>query len=136
MDTTKKYKVDEDSQIDIEVIDSDEFDAAEELAMTEAGFGIYQHIFQTPFTWEGKSYEHLTFRWDKLTGRDSLAIERELTRLGKTLIAAEFSGEYLARMAVRACEERIGLDVFLAMPLGDYTRIVSRARSFLLRSGS
>ena len=136
MNPTKELLSDKPAQPDAEAIDPAEFDAADELAMTEAGFGAYLHTFQTPFSWEGRTYDQLTFRWDKLTGRDSLAIEGEMARLGKALIAAEFSGDYLARMAVRACEERIGLDVLMAMPLGEFNRILSRARSFLLRSGS
>lgn len=136
MSPTKELLSDEAVQPDAEIIDSVEFESANELAMTAAGSSSYLHTFQAPFSWEGRTYDQLTFQWDKLTGRDSLAIEGEMARLGKALIAAEFSGDYLARMAVRACKERIGLDVLLAMPLGEYNRIISRARSFLLRSGS
>ena len=52
------------------------------------------------------------------------------------MIVAEMSGEYLLRMAARACSVKISADDLAAMPLGDYNKIRSRARSFLLRSGS
>lgn len=40
--------------------------------------GTYTHIFRTPFTWEGHTFEELTFDFASLTGGDSLAIENEL----------------------------------------------------------
>lgn len=49
MNSTKEFLIDKTAQPDAEVIDPAEFDAAEELAMTEAGFGAYLHTFQTPF---------------------------------------------------------------------------------------
>ena len=49
-----------------------------ELASVEAevkqGTGSYTHTFSKPFTYEGKTYERLTFDFDKLTGNDCLAI--------------------------------------------------------------
>lgn len=97
--------------------------------------GVYVHEFSKPFTYEGKTYEKLTFNWYMLTGNDSLAIENELQSLGKAIIMPEFSGDYLVRMASRACTENIGADVILAMPLGDYNAIRGKARSFLIRLG-
>ena len=78
----------------------------------------------------------MDFDFNKLTGQDSLSIENELQALGKPVIVAEMSGEYLIRMAARACSVKISADDLAAMPLGDYNKIRSRARSFLLRSGS
>lgn len=94
--------------------------------------GVYIHEFSEPFTYEGKTYDKLTFNWYKLTGDDSLAIENELQSLGKVIVMPEFSGDYLVRMASRACTDNIGADVILAMPLGDYNAIRGKARSFLL----
>jgi len=117
------------------IINETEFNAVVEAA-SAAGSDEYTHTFAKPFSYEGKTYEKLTFRWGALTAKDSLDIENEMAALGKPLLAAEFSGEYLSRMAVRACVEKIAHNVLLAMPLGDYNKIRSRARSFLLRSGS
>lgn len=107
-----------------------------ETSEAETGIGTYTHEFRTPFTYEGKTYERLTFDFEKLTGRDSLAIEAELSARGKVVMAPEFSGEFLSRMAARACTEKIGADVIAALPFADFNRIRNRARSFLLRSGS
>ena len=115
------------------VVNADEFAVAEKEAQESKN--TYTHTFATPFTYEGQTYHELVFDWGRLTGHDSLMIENELTALGKTVIAPEFSGEYLMRMAARACTSKIGWDTLAAMPLADFNRIRNRARSFLLRSG-
>ena len=117
-----------------EIIKAAEMDAAEEAAEQIDSVGVYTHEFKKPFTYEGKTYESLTFNSDALSGADSLAIENEMLALGKALVAPEFSGEYLIRMAAKAA--KISSTVIEAMPLYDYNRIRSRARTFLLRSGS
>ena len=90
----------------------------------------YTHTFDTPFTFEGRTYDTLTFDFSKLSGDDDIAIENELQAL-----VAEMSGEYQIRLAARACKERLGVDAFTAMPLRDFRRIRNRARSFLLSAG-
>ena len=113
-------------------INETELAAAE--AEAENSPSVYVHEFSKPFKWEGKSYDKLTFDFESLTGQDSLDIENEMLALGKTLIAPEFSGEYLLRMAARACTDKLGVDVLKHLPLAHYNRIRNRARSFLLRS--
>lgn len=114
-------------------IDAKEFAVAENEA-EKSGY-TYTHKFAKPFECEGKTYEELTFDWGSLTGEDSLAIENEMASLGKPLITPEFSGEFLIRMAARACTTKIGSDVLSKMPLCDYNKVRNNARSFLLRSG-
>ncbi len=102
--------------------------------------GVYTHHFNRPFTIDGETIEELVFDFESLTGADSLAIENELAVIGKAVIVPEIAGEYLIRMAVRACTtkvngKRLGVDAFKKLPLGDYNRIRGKARSFLLRSG-
>ena len=133
MSVTKENKV--------PAVDEKEFDAAEAAAATSGD--TYTHTFVKPFTFEGETFETLTFDWDKLTAADGLAIENELAAMGRAVITPEFSGEYLIRMAARACttlradgQRRLGVDAYRAMSLADYSRIRSRARSFLLRAGS
>lgn len=89
-----------------------------------------------PADYEGKTYTDLTFDFDRLTGEDSLSIEAELQAQGKFVVSPTFSGEYLVRMAARACTVCIGQDMIRALPISDYNRIRSAARSFLLRSES
>ena len=74
----------------------------------------YTHTFDTPFTFEGRTYDTLTFDFSKLSGDDDIAIENELQALGKPVV---------------------GVDAFTAMPLRDFRRIRNRARSFLLSAG-
>lgn len=113
------------------IVDKTEIAVAEKAASTSVT--VYTHTFATPYTHGEKTYEKLTFDFGKLTGGDCLAIEAELQMTGKPLVAPEFSGEFLVRMAAKAAG--IGADVLMAMPLADYNRIRSKARSFLLKSG-
>ena len=113
-----------------EKVDAKELAAAEKEAKESKD--VYVHKFGQPFTFEDKTYEELTFDWGKLTGADSLAIEREMQSLGKVLITPEFSGEYLIRLASKACIQKIGTDALSAMSLRDYNKIRGKARSFLM----
>lgn len=92
----------------------------------------YTLKFKKPFEYDGQSYTELTFNWDALTGEDSLAIEAELQAMGKLIVSPTFSGEYLVRMAAKACTTPVGQDLLRALPISDYNRIRSAARSFLL----
>ena len=116
--------------------------ALEKAAGLESNIGTYTHTFKTPFTYNGRTYDVLTFDWKSLTGNDSLAIENEMLTKGKTLVVPAYTGEYLTGMAARACTERnekgarvIGTDAIRALPLGDFQVICGRARTFLLRAG-
>lgn len=117
---------------DLGIIDPGEFSVAKNEA--EASPSTYVHKFRKPFTYDGKTFTELTFDWDKCTGEDALAIENELMALRKPVIVPTFSGEYLIRLAARACTVPIGADAFLRMSIADYNQIRSAARSFLLKS--
>ena len=102
----------------------------------------YTHYFKRPFTYQGRTVETLTFDWATLSGRDSLAIERELRAKNITLVIPAYTGEYLVGMAARACVDRteegkrfVGTDMIQAMPLGDFQQITKQARYFLIRAG-
>ena len=114
-------------------VNAEEFAVAQKEATNSTE--VYTHKFAKPFEHEDKKFDELTFEWGKLTGKDSLAIENEMSALGIPLIAPEFSGEYLIRVAARACTTEIGSDILEALPLADYNKIRNKARSFLLRSG-
>lgn len=113
-------------------IDADEFAVAEQEA--KASPETYIHKFSKPFVYQGKTYTELAFDWNKLKGEDSLAIENELQQMGKPVIVATLSSEYLIRFAARACTEVIGSDALRLMSIRDYNQIRSAARSFLLKS--
>lgn len=115
-------------------IDPKEFAVAEQEAKNSPD--AYTHKFSKPFLYEGKTYNELTFNWDKCTGKDSLDIENECQQLGKAILVPALSGEYLIRFAAKACTEKIGADALLLMPIKDYNQIRNRARSFFLRTES
>ena len=43
-------------------------------AQAEADICTYTHTFQRPFTYEGITYEDLTFRWDSPAGGTALRL--------------------------------------------------------------
>lgn len=122
------------------VVDQQEYEIAVKEA--EASPNIYTHNFLTPIFFEGESFDELVFDFGGLSAMDSLSIEAELAAIGRAVIVPEFSGDYLLRMAMRACLTRksngmkLGIDFFQALPLAAYVKIRSKARSFLLRAGS
>lgn len=105
-------------------------------AATAANPYVYVIKLKEPFSYEGETYDKLTLNCAKLTGKDSLAIENEMSMLGKGLIAPEFSGDYMSRMACRACEEKIPLNALMAMPMYEFNKVRSKMRSFLLATKS
>ncbi len=119
-------------------------DSELEIAMSEAANGGEQftRTLTKPVTFEGEAFDSLTFDFGSLTAADSLNIEAELAAMNRVVIVPEFSGDYLLRMAMRACTNRrkdgrkLGIDFFQALSLGDYVKIRGKARSFLLAAGS
>lgn len=142
MDERKK-QLPEDDDPEMEQL-AEQAKALEEAAKEEAAAGGWErftHIFPEPFTYEGKTFDSLTFDWGKLTGKDSLAIESEIVfRTGRAVVNAKFSGEYLVGMAVRACTSRTAdgqrpdRNTLLALPLGVFQKICGSARNFLMLS--
>ncbi len=115
----------------------------EALAQKDTGTYTYTHVFQEPFTYQGETYEKLTFNWKSLTGKDSVAIQRGLLNRNLTTVVAAFTPEYLVEMAARACTYRnsdgfrtITADALYDLPLTEFQTICDAARRFLLRSGS
>lgn len=103
----------------IEVVDNSEFFKT----------GIYIHQFKKPFTYEGKTYETMTFDFNKLTGRDMINFNNEMTMNNEVMMAAEISVGFQSRMAAKA--SGIGLDVLERMQIKDFNNIIMRARLFL-----
>ena len=122
--------------------DTDEFAAAEAQAKTAES--VVTIILKKPFTYEDQTFSELTFDFASLTGNDALAIEDELQSLGKPTISPTFSGQFLVRMAARACTatvvdksghpRRIGDVALRALPIYEFNRVRNKARSFLLAS--
>lgn len=114
-------------------------DAAEAEAKRieeEGSSTAYTYKFRKPFEFEGKTYEELHFKFEELTGRDSLAIFNELRAKGKNVFPniSWSDADYVTLFASKCCEERLGSDAFLAMPASAYNRILARTSSFLMRA--
>lgn len=116
----------------VEAVDERELELAQEDAKDAQS--TFTHQFKKPFVYDGNEYKTLTFDFEGLSGNDTLQIERELARQGRTVIVPEFNGDYLAHMASKACEEEIGVDAFGMMSLRDFNAIRGAARRFLLNA--
>lgn len=92
--------------------------------------GLYTYVFKKPFEWDGKIYGQLTFDFDSLTGRDTLAIERELNANRIMVVVRTLSAEFQVRAAARACTEKIGIDALEALPAKDFEKIMNHVRNF------
>ena len=118
-----------------------ETEITEENVLKAACATEYSYNLKKPITFEDCTIEKLDFDFGRLTGADSLAIEDELQAINKPAIIPTLSGQYLIRVAARACTttlessngrtRRVGVDVLQALPICDYSRIRSRVRSFL-----
>lgn len=115
-------------------IDKKELDVAKQMADQYESDYEYIHKLDKKFKYEGQTYESMHFDWGKLTGKDGLAIENEMQSMGTPVVIPSLSGEYLIRMASRASVEGIATNVLTALPIRDYNRIRSAARSFLLKT--
>lgn len=100
---------------------------------TAGDVGVYTHRFKKPFEYAGKTYEELTFDFERLTGRDMVSIETEMQSQNQYALAPEISRNFQSKMAAKAAG--IGSDVLDAMPLPDFNRITNAARDFLLNTG-
>jgi hypothetical protein len=115
-------------------INADEFSVAEKEAekvkkdAANAGRYAYTHKFREPFHYMKKEHTELLFDWDRLTGRDAMAIEDELIDLRIPVVSPAFSSPYIIRMAAKACTEEIGADAFELMPFYDFNKIKCQNR--------
>ena len=121
-----------DTKNNITPMDEEEMNQAK--AGAEKAENLFKLKFKKTFTYDGVDYDELEFDFDGLTGNDSLEVEKELARRGTQVAVPAFSGEYIIRIAARACTSPIGSDAFLRMSLKDYNRVRSKVRNFLMAS--
>jgi hypothetical protein len=99
----------------------------------EDNAGVYVHRFKRPFEYEGTKYTTLNFYFERLTGRDVIAIETEMQAQNQYAIDPILSRNFQSRMAARA--GGIGSDALEAMPIQEFNKIAQAARNFLIDSG-
>ena len=95
---------------------------------------LFKLKLKKPLSYEGTDYTELSFDFENLTGRDSLDVERELAMRAIQVAVPAFSGEYIIRIAAKACTAPVGFDAFEAMSLRDYNRLRGKVRNFLMAS--
>jgi hypothetical protein len=95
--------------------------------------GVYNHKFKKPFEYEGNKYATINFNFEKLTGRDMIAIENEMQANNEYALDPLLSRNFQSKMASKA--GGIGSDALEAMPIQEFNRITNAARNFLIDSG-
>ncbi len=108
-----------------------ELDAAAKAANDNTNVKVK---LKKPITYDDVEYTELEFDFDKLTGNDGIKIERELERLGHPVAVPAYSGDYMIILAAKACTSSVGADFFRLLSIGDYNRVRSAMRNFLMRS--
>jgi hypothetical protein len=93
----------------------------------------YVHKFKKPFEYEGKKYTTLNFYFDRLSGRDAIAAERELAASGMFTPTQEMSVTTLMYLAARAAN--IESSIIEALPLNDFSAVINQTRFFLMGVG-
>lgn len=97
---------------------------------TGGNVGVYVHRFKKPFEYEGTKHVTLNFCFERLSGKDMIAIEMEMQANNEYVIAPEISKSFQCKLASRA--GGIGSDVIENMPFKDFNKITIAARDFLL----
>lgn len=98
----------------------------------EEDSGLFVCKLKEPITYNGKRIEKLTFNWDKLNGQDCMAVEEELRIKGVLLVAPQYVVTYLVGIATRACEEKVGADIFEQLPASVFLKIRKATQNFLM----
>lgn len=104
-----------------------------EKAQEAPASGVYVHKFGKPFKSGDKTHSTLNFYFERLTGRDMIAIENEMQAMQEYALAPEISRSFQSKMAAKA--GGIGSDVLESMPLNEFNRITNAARDFLISTG-
>jgi len=86
-----------------------------------------------PFEWEDNVYTELRFDFYKPTGKDCIAINRNLMRKNINMFRAFNNDEYIVEFAALSCEAPIGADMIKALPGCDYFKVRTATSNFLLR---
>ena len=85
-------------------------------------------------TWEEKTYQELDLNLDALTGKDLLAVTRELQAAKEPVLSPNTDARYHAAVAARAA--RVPVELIHALPARDFTRVTVEVQGFLLGADS
>lgn len=104
-------------------------DAPIEADRTKTSEEIFVLELKKPFEYCGKTYEKLTFDFDSLTGKDMIAVEREINLTNEFFLVPENSPNFCGKLAARAAG--VSSDVIENLPLKDFKRAKEAAQNFL-----
>ncbi|MBB6670505.1 phage tail assembly protein [Cohnella nanjingensis] len=109
-------------------------DRIEEAAEQQSDPMAEVYTFARPVSFDGELFADVTLDFDKLSGEDILACDRqyrsEQGRSGGVSLAPEMDKSYQAYIVAKAASVHVGL--ILAASAKDFTRLTLRARNFLL----
>lgn len=98
--------------------------------------GVYVHTLKKPVTEmrEKKKLVHTELRFDfaSLTGRDMVAIDRELQSEGESVFMRAVHPVFLLKVCARAAG--VGEEVIQAVSAKEYDKITGQARLFFLKA--
>lgn len=98
----------------------------------EEDLSVWTWKLSKPTTYNGEEISELKFNFNKLTGKDATDVENELMRIGKLAIYGQASNiNYILRMAARACEKPIGIDLFDIVGVRDFDVLRTHTQLFL-----
>lgn len=126
---SKSDKLDMENNVD-ELKTKDEIAPADEGVDDEENINIFKLRKPIPNGGEPIAEIHLDF--DKITGRDILAIERELNSIGNRIVMPTTSMEFAIRVFVLAAEESIDVEFMERMGAVDFNNAINKTRFFLL----
>lgn len=89
-----------------------------------------KHIFEKPFSFEGKEYKELDIPLDNLTGQDISQAKREWAAAGNFSPVPATDSDFCASLAARAC--KLPVEFFYALPAKEYTKLTQAVSNFLL----
>ena len=90
------------------------------------------HEFAKPVTFEGKEYTGLDLDLERLTGKDLINIEAEMTARGVTAIMPEISKGYQMLVAARAA--KVPVELIEELPIKEASAITMKVVNFLFAS--
>lgn len=119
--------------LEVNEVEATEIVKAEVVTESDTKGSKYTHVFSKPFIYEDKTYNELSLNFEKLKGKDMIAIENEMAAVGEYALSPEISTSFLSKMAARAAG--VGSDVIENLPLRDFGKIKNESRNFLISTG-
>lgn len=88
-------------------------------------------VLTKPISKDGKEFKELNLDFDKITGREIIAAEKETRILGDIAADVNCSKAFQAVLIAKAAAEPVGVDDILSLPGADFIYATSVASNFL-----